>query len=680
MKTVFWAIIILVGGMVAGTLFLLENPDRFKDQIASVVSTNSDYELEIAGELGWRYWPPIAIEASNISIAVKGAETLASFGQMEIDVDLLPLLTQRRLIGINRMRLSNGSITLIVDEAGRGNWESFEPDTPFTPAPPNGGPPTIPPTLHELLLQNIALNYSDLQSETEYTGKITSLKTSELEIGKPFDFSLAADLADAENAASFAASGRMIYRDTDKVAFEETVISGSGRTGDVALPEFQVTTAGEWHADRSTLDLKPTSIALGTLRLTTSGLVNLAGSAPHYDGIMEMESTDLTREAARFDLDLPITTLQFATGIYASAEYFNFTDLAGQFDNSPFTGRLRYSPGDPAALSGDIRLEQFNTADYLEPTGQTQPSSSGSTPTDDPTVLIPAEELRTLQVNLIARIRELTHDGEPYLNPKLDIKSDTKTLRMTANTEAYGGRLVSDLTSYLDESVVSDVRLTLDRLDLKSITEIGDITGSLTGNSDLQFDGTTLEDLSQSLSGRSTFTVTDGTLNVTPIKQIAATIDQLRGKTSRIAEWPDIVPFDHLVASHVFSGGTRTGQVLTSQLENLHLTAQGGFDPVRETLRYDVTARFERGDNGRFSVSDELAGVRWPLSCEGPFSASISELCFGDDGAIRDLVADIVKQELKDRGRQRIDELIEDKVPDELKDLTRDLFRNLFNR
>jgi len=680
MKTVFWAIIILMGSFIAGAFFLLENPDRFKVQIASVVASNSDYELEIEGELGWRYWPPIAIEVSDVGIAVKGADELARFGQMQVDVDLLPLLTQRRIIDINRMQLRDGTINLTVDAAGRGNWQAVEPDGQSPTTPGSNSQSTIPPTLHELQLQNITLNYIDEQSETEYRGKISSLQTSELAIGKPFDFSLTADLADADSTASFTASGRMIYRDTEKLAFEETVIAGSASTGEVDLPEFQITAAGEWHADRNALDLKPTSISLGTLRLTTSGLVNLAGRTPHYDGIMALESTDLTREAARFDLNLPITTLQFATGIYASAEYLNLTDLAGQFDNSPFTGRLRYSPGEPAALSGDIRLEQFNTADYLETTTPSPSASSGATPTDAPTMLIPAEELRTLQINLIARIRELRHAGGTYRNSKLDIKNDTQTLRLIANTEGYGGRIVTDVTSLLDDGVTSNVSLTLDRLDLRSITEAGDITGTLTGNSNLQFDGTRLQDLSRTLNGRSTFAVTDGTLNVTPIKQLAATIDQLRGKTSRVAEWPNIVPFDHMVASHVFSDGTQTGQVLTSQLENLHLTAQGGFDPIGATLRYDVTARFERGDNGRFSVSDELADVRWPLSCEGPFSASVTELCFGDDGAIRDLVADIVRQELKDRGRRRIDELIEDKVPDELKDLTSDLFKSLFNR
>ena len=74
MKTVFWAIIILMSSIIVGAFFLLENPDRFKAQISSVVASNSDYELEIGGELGWRYWPPIAIEASNVSIAVKGAD------------------------------------------------------------------------------------------------------------------------------------------------------------------------------------------------------------------------------------------------------------------------------------------------------------------------------------------------------------------------------------------------------------------------------------------------------------------------------------------------------------------------------------------------------------------------------------------------------------------------------
>ncbi|MBT3626198.1 MAG: hypothetical protein HN526_19035, partial [Gammaproteobacteria bacterium] len=57
-----------------------------------------------------------------------------------------------------------------------------------------------------------------------------------------------------------------------------------------------------------------------------------------------------------------------------------------------------------------------------------------------------------------------------------------------------------------------------------------------------------------------------------------------------------------------------------------------------------------------------------------------ADLCLGEEGAISQLVAEIVKQDLQRRGSQKIEELINDNLPDEYKDITTDLFKNLFNR
>ena len=87
---------------------------------------------------------------------------------------------------------------------------------------------------------------------------------------------------------------------------------------------------------------------------------------------------------------------------------------------------------------------------------------------------------------------------------------------------------------------------------------------------------------------------------------------------------------------------------------------------------------FEQGKKGRFTVSDQLAGIRWPMRCQGNFSEEPADICFGQQGAIQDLVTNITKQELKRRGNKKLDDLIEEKVPEQLQDLTRDLLKGLF--
>ncbi|SVB96652.1 uncharacterized protein METZ01_LOCUS249506, partial [marine metagenome] len=136
--------------------------------------------------------------------------------------------------------------------------------------------------------------------------------------------------------------------------------------------------------------------------------------------------------------------------------------------------------------------------------------------------------------------------------------------------------------------------------------------------------------------------------------------------------------FENMASQHLFQNGTNSGQVLDAQIENLHLTASGGFSLAQSTLDYRLTAMFERGEKGQFTVSDQLAGIRWPMRCQGNFSEEPVDLCFGQQGAIQDLVASIAKQELKRRSNKKLDDLIEEKVPEQLQDLTRDLLNGLF--
>ena len=131
-------------------------------------------------------------------------------------------------------------------------------------------------------------------------------------------------------------------------------------------------------------------------------------------------------------------------------------------------------------------------------------------------------------------------------------------------------------------------------------------------------------------------------------------------------------------AQHLFQGGTHKGQILNANIENLRLTAAGGFNIFQESLDYEITAMFERGTNGTFTVSDQLAGIRWPLKCQGNFDESPADLCFGQNGAIEELVANLVRQELKRKGNKKLDQLIEEKIPEGLQDLTRDLLKDLF--
>jgi AsmA protein len=187
-----------------------------------------------------------------------------------------------------------------------------------------------------------------------------------------------------------------------------------------------------------------------------------------------------------------------------------------------------------------------------------------------------------------------------------------------------------------------------------------------------------MSQLVTSLNGQSTFNVADGTLDVRPLKKIAAIIDGLQTTKSGIAEWPDMLPFKFLQGDHSFNKGITSGQTIDASIENLTLAGTGGIDYFANTMVYDFDAVL-LDTAGQFSVNRKLIGVRFPLHCEGALDAEPAELCAPDRAAITKVMKDLAAAEIKRKGSDAIKKTIEENVPDELKDAAKGLLKGFFN-
>ena len=114
---------LLLGLVFAVAFFLLENPNHFKSQISEAVESATGFEVTIEGELSWRYWPPIAINAEQVRLGIPGASPFIKLDQVSIDIDLLPLITQQRVVDVDEIAITGGSVSLLVDGSGKSNWE-----------------------------------------------------------------------------------------------------------------------------------------------------------------------------------------------------------------------------------------------------------------------------------------------------------------------------------------------------------------------------------------------------------------------------------------------------------------------------------------------------------------------------------------------------------------------------
>ena len=685
----FLAFVLLLATLVAAAVFfLLENPDRFKNQISQGIESSTGYEVTVAGELSWRYWPPIAINAEQIQLSIPGEPPFIKLDRVSVDIDLMPLITQQRIVDINELSVTGGDISLRVDGNGKANWEL--PDTGSTPTPQgDSGSADISQTstLQSFWAEDLAISYVDIQAGTDYAVSLTKLSTSALTSDRPFDISLIATIQDnVENVmASIESTGQLQYTSSnDQFGFDELITTINLQVNNSPYPEVNLTSKGQWRLSQQTIVLTRNDIRVSSANITSTGMINLGGAAPRYDGVIILQTADPSQLSRDFDIELPVSFLQFTADVAIDPTVIHMRTLEGEFDESTFKGTatLEFSP--VAAITADIRIDKLDATAYLAdaPAADASPGNTPASKSDVPldSELIPVELLRDTFLKTIIRIDSLTLEGGALRNAKLELRNDGRVLDLIANASGYDGKIVLSARTQLIREISTELKLSLDRLDISKLIEVEGITGTLTAHSDINFNGSLTSQLEETLVGKSTFTIKDGTLDVRPLKSVAETIDTLRGKTSSVSEWPDIMPFDSMAGEHVFTDGVTTGQVLNANLENLSVTALGGISLQAETLHYDVTTTLKKTEEGKFKVSDQLSDIRWPLTCTGKFSDSPSDLCLGKDGAISQLVTEIVKQDLQRRGSKKIEALINDKVPEEYRDITNELFKNLFKK
>ena len=642
-----------------GLLFLLlENPDEFKSELAEAISLNTPYQVSIEGNLAWRYWPPIAIEAEDVVLTAPNGALLAHARLMEIDVDLLPLLSRQHVVDVNSLSISGGWIDYEIKPAGNTNWTI-----------PIGGqtgqskdsPP--PPTIHQFNLNNMTINY---RAEQSYKTLVNHLTTSKLSLDSPFDISTSLEIEghSLKEKIKIEATGQLIYASTNRLRFDR-LVSTIGLGDDT---ELSINAAGELHTQRQVIILNEAGISYEAILASFTGIFNFAAE-PRFDGELNLETASLNNLV---DSPLPITALHLTSGLNASSQEVNLTTMEGGFDDTKFKGNLSVAMTEPLHLAGDLRFDQLQLSSNKQSSQPNTPTTTSAT-TSDPELL--PLTLKPHRLDFILRVDKLRYRDFAFSDAKVEINSNRNQLELMANTKVLDGKLVASVTSDWSSS---QLVASADRLDISTLTESRALTGSLTGHGEYDFKGNRLSHLEENLNGKTVVTISNGSIDVRPMKVLAATVDSLRGKQSRISTWPDDMQFKNMTSQHLFQNGTNSGQVLNAQIENLQLTASGGFSLAQSTLDYRLTAVFEQGNKGQFTVSDQLAGIRWPMRCQGNFSEEPVDLCFGQQGAIQDLVASIAKQELKRRSNKKLDDLIEEKVPEQLQDLTKDLLKGLF--
>ena len=684
MKRVLQALLGLVAVAVAAVVLLLENPDSYRGQLLAALESATGYEVRIDGALSWRYWPPVALRAGEVSVALPGKPQLAQMESLALDMNLLSLLIGDGAVDIREIELLSGQARLVADGAGGGNW---------------------------------------MLAEAPQTGPVGQVDGSEngsgaggRGAGGSKDGSASGSGAGGSKEGSASGSGT---GGGESVGSAGGSGAGDGDAGGGALPLVSRLNVRDFSLAYEAPGEEPLTVRIESLEVSNLGLgrrgslsfalafgdggrrlagqVAIAGNAKG----LRLDGLDARLDGSRLegrlylgfppqgaiDADLRLEGLNLAAGeagADAEAEGKAGAESEASAAGAESTEGAESAESEASAEStvgkasaeGAVRTEGVASAESIDSKASAASAKSGAD-----LQLIPVDLLRQYAVKLLVRIGALQLPAWELHEVKLEASGNRQQVEALVSAKGMDGKLVASVSADLAPGTAegtageaaSSMTLTLDSVQASDFIGADGLEGRLQGSAELSLKGSRLSQIADSIKGKSSFSIKDGKLDVRPIKRMSLAIDAITGERSSVSDWPDALPFSLMTGDHYLAGGTQTGQTFNAQVDGISLTGQGGFDLASRQLDYDITVIFAAKAEGAFKVSDQLAGTRWPIRCKGQMTASAFDLCLGNEARIARTVKDLLKQ----RARERLSERLEDKVPERLKDRARGLFDKL---
>ncbi|MFT4798539.1 MAG: AsmA protein [Candidatus Azotimanducaceae bacterium] len=703
MSRLLMTILVLIGLIVAafiGLLVLLDNPDAYKQKLSGAFQSQTGYGLEINGSLDWQYFPPIAIKLTDVAITTpKSTQPLASLKSASVDLKVFPLIFGGS-VEVSGLNIDGLIVNAEIDANGVGNWEVSSDTNTTSEATPaseqQSSDNSLSVDIGGINITDANINYIDRAGNSHYILNLSQFRTGPLGTGITTDISGDLTLEDkiGNMSADVMLRGKAAINESlDEFTLENFAITSTLRQSESAPITSTLNLNGKVNTSSGVANLNNSEFSIADMKLAFGIDATDIFGATAFTGNIKAPTFNAKQLLVALDADPgptenpnALTKVSLDANIKGSLNQIALTNLNLVLDQSKLTGTVTASiPASSTGKTGvsfDLKVDSIIASDYLEPIAEiasTPADNNAATAAIADSEVIPVETLSETNIDGTFTIDTLQYETWNATDIKLMVKNQRQQLSVTGTAKVYAGSINFNLNSnYAGATPNTTSAFGLTGIDITKALEFDAITGTLELNADHTFKGGMMSQLVNSLNGKSTFSIANGTLDVRPIKQIAAIYDGLQGTQSGIGEWPDMLPFDFLQGDHNFKAGITKDQTLNASVENMRITGKGGIDYFANTMIYDLDATLLE-TAGQFKVNQNLVGIRFPLHCEGSLDAEPIKLCLPDRSAITKLIRDLATQKIKQQGTDALQKKIDAQIPDELKEKAKDLLKGLFN-
>ena len=691
---VFFALIVLVGGLMTATVFLI-NPNDYKSEIAEAVKKETGRELVMQGDISLSLFPWLGFEMDRVSLGNAPGfsdPVFARIGTAEVRIKIMPLL--KKQVEVGTIVLDGLQVNLERKKNGTANWEDLaktkkeSPKSPETTPEPATKTETAGFALAALAIDGVritdgAISWKDAQAGTRTTLDHLELTASQIALKSPFSLFFGCNVRQSAPAldARITLDGKAnLDPEAGTYAFSNAVINLAG-TG-AALPGGTVDL--KFTSD-ITADLPRQLLNLNNIILTTYGL-NLTGeikgtaitSSPQCTGKFNLARFNPQELFKALGQTLPETsdpsvlkTMQADLAFTAGQTTAELTSLNLILDQTTVQGTGAIKNFKSPAISFTVKADAINVDRYLPPakksakSGNAAPAGSGTKPTTSTppkntqtaavAIPLPLDLLRTLDLKGNMTLGKLTVSKLNLSDMVLQIKAKNGRVildPMTANLYqgAFKGTTVLDVRGKVPALAVTEALSSMQVGPLlKDMTGKDTLTGTTQSTASLTTSGMTPDDLKANLNGNLNFTFTDGSIKgINLPKMLRDAVTRVKGGTPDTSE-VNTTDFASLGGTATITRGVLDNQDLIMMSPLMRVNGAGTANIPKEGIDYLLKATVVSSLKGQQGEPlSELAGLTVPVRITGTFAQPKFKL------DLASLFKDKGVQELKEKAIEKI--------------------------
>lgn len=675
-------LLVLIGLIVGGLIWILSDPNRFKPELLTLIAEQTGLKVRIGGDLAWRLWPPVQLVASDLAADWEDPDQdpLLKAAQLRLDADLLPLLSGDPKLVVDGVAIS-GLQANLVQTGDHANWTppGMAGAPPPVPVPAPNPDAVTPWEIRSVSLTEAEINFTKDGEESRIN--LDRLELSGMAPDRDIPIRAVARIVSAGTLVGLNVDGA--FR-TDP-GFNRWTIADLKLTGEVsgALQElpFAATLNGTIDTAQGTASFRDSSVTLADAPFDVSAEVKDLATDPVAAGHLTLAKQPVPRLMAILEVEHP-DPLGADFDFEATADRVRITKLAADALGTHATGTLTYALSTPAKVDFALKLDSL----VIESTTSNQISLGGPAPLgliaaagavefgDEP--LLPLETLRELDWQGTLDIAELVYDGARFPNTHIQTTNRGGQVDVDLDMPSFfGGTAASKV--HIDarpDTPVWKVTPALSNVDSQALMSWLDQkfywVALLLANGEFKLSGNTEGDLVRSIAGVSRFDGGQGTMDISALKSTMQTVAQLAGGSERVNAWPDRLEYKRLVGDWTVNG---LEHVIDLALDNMTLAANGTYDPFVDTMDMKIDLTINNDPEIKtFRVNSMLMDLPIPVRCTGP---TTSPTCRPDEQGVKSLLAKALTGEAGEKATERLDKAIEENVPEEHREAARSLLK-----